>query len=136
MPFLDRVPEKKRFFSGLGLFPVQVKHLLNRFERSFQPKRTTQPLWARCRTGFLKPTPIDLGGFRCVHKHITILVSGLGFFDPDFLMPAMHSADRIGVYCVGDVLMHPAIPPANAFQVFVFSLRRLDPGDDIHLPFS
>ena len=55
-------------------------------------------------------------------------------FDPNSLVPTVHAADRIRMDSVGNILVHTAVVPEDAFAVRIFTVKWLDTGDGGHLP--
>ena len=52
-----------------------------------------------------------------IHKNIAIMFLFFWFFNANPLVPAMHSANRIGMHGVGNILMHTTVFPKNSYGI-------------------
>src|SRR5689334_19632766 len=99
--------------TGSLSFVIKIKRLVRGTQRPSEPERASKSVRAGCRPRQSKPLFIDREGLIRIDKNVAVFVLGMRHFDRDPLMPAMHTADWVGMDRKGDVLVNAAVCPEN-----------------------
>ena len=105
-------------------------------ERAEPPVRSPETIrrYLTCGAGHRQPFPVHFVRTPGIDKNVTVPVVRSCALQTHFLMPAVHTADRIRLNGEGQILMNTSIFPPDAFGIGVSARIRFDPMHLAHLP--
>src|SRR6202453_3235584 len=138
---LDRTWELRRLWIsietlGQSLFVGEIEGFRSRPVDPNHPQGTTQLAGDGNRATHLQPAEIFFVGLIGVDENVPITILCAGFAHRNFLMPAVLSADWIGLNGEGQVLGRPCIFPMDTRRIRIVALEGLNAVDRPHHPLS
>src|SRR5438552_10608341 len=114
-------------------------HVINgriRLERPRQPQRAAQVAGAGRRTREREPLAVDLEGLRGVDEDVAVAIVRTGLGHGHLLVPAVLTADGIGLHRERQVLVHARFLPPDPLRVGIVALERSDAVHLAHPPLT
>src|SRR5580704_1887996 len=109
---------------GFGGGPIYPNH----------PQRSAEVAGAGSSASHLQPATIFFVGLISVHEDVTVAIPRACFAHRDSLVPAMLSADRVGLNGEGQILMYARIFPVDARRIGIVAFEGLNAMDRAHHP--
>src|SRR5262249_29712168 len=86
------------------------------------------------RPSHLEPLAVDFSRQLCIHCNVAVSIFARRSLDSHPLMPAMHSADGIGMHRESEILMHTGLAPEDALRIGIVAFEGLYVFDSLKPP--
>src|SRR5262249_25772253 len=92
----------------------QIEHVGGGAQRTVEPEGPAEAVGPGSRSGQGEAAAVDLVRFLGIHEDIAVAIARQGRGERYLLVPAVHTADGIGLDGEGEVLGYASLPPPDA----------------------